>query len=142
MFDNPLLDARSLKQETTARGVCSAPVEHFKLRLGRLTSGYRFLGCRRCCFCNIGQRFTDFYLSILNANLQTGLRMNSRSIQHPTVFQREARFMPWAHNTVADQFAFRQRPAEMRAGLCQRKDPISTANQQGLARHRVRRGSA
>ena len=72
----------------------------------------------------------DFCLSILDTDLKTGLRMHGWPIEHPAILQREPGFMPRTHNAVADQLTLRQRPAEMRASLCHRKNPILTANQQ------------
>lgn len=93
---------------------------------------------------SVAQRLTNklahFNLTVPCANLQAWLWMYRWTMDHAAIFQREARRMPGTLNTVAHQFAFRKRPAEMGAGFSHAKQSLSPTDQQyrrGLV-HRAR----
>jgi hypothetical protein len=75
-------------------------------------------------------RPTHFYLSITYADLQAGLWMHRRAIEHAAIFQRESRIVIWTDNTVANKFAFSKRSTKVGARFSQGKDPLSATNQQ------------
>ena len=56
--------------------------------------------------------------------------MNSRTVEHAAIRQREPGSVPRAHNAVADQLSFRERRSEMGAGGPKDEDLVSAAVQQ------------
>src|SRR6185312_2202733 len=63
----------------------------------------------------LGLRPAYFYDSIACSHVKARLGMHGRSVQHAAIFQRKTRGVVGTHNAVSFQFAFRERPAEMRA---------------------------
>src|SRR5665213_580480 len=55
--------------------------------------------------------------------------MHGWSVKHPAVVQCESRVMPGARDSVAQELAFRKRPAEVRARLGQGENPGSATDQ-------------
>src|SRR5215471_19740153 len=70
-----------------------------------------------------------FDLTASHPNLQARLSMHGWPVSHMAIVKGKSRGMIWTFNTVPDQFAFRKRPTEMRAGFCQREDSLSTTNE-------------
>lgn len=69
-----------------------------------------------------------FDLTASHPNLQARLSVHGWSVSHMAIVKGKSRGVIRTFNTVPDQFAFRKRPTEMRAGFCQREDSLSTTN--------------
>src|SRR6185312_889396 len=61
-------------------------------------------------------RFSHLHFSIPYPGFETGLGMDRRAIDDVAVGEIEPRLVPRTNDAVANQFAFRQRTAEVRAG--------------------------
>src|SRR5207302_1356056 len=77
-----------------------------------------------------GLRAAYFYLPIACPYFKAWLGMHGWAVKHTAIRQRKTRCVIWTNNTVSNQFALGKRPAEMGAGLRQRKETFPTTNQQ------------
>jgi hypothetical protein len=71
-----------------------------------------------------------FDLTVSHPDLQARLWMHRWPVKHAAILKCKSRGVIWTNNTVAEQLAFRERPAEMRARLSHRENPPSATNKQ------------
>ena len=71
-----------------------------------------------------------FYLSIAYADLQAGLGMDRRAVDHAPILQCKSGVVIGTLNTVTHQSPFGKRSTEVGARFGYGKEPISPTNQQ------------
>src|SRR5215472_334549 len=103
--------------------------DHISARIGALTSLRKFFAPKQAA-ATPRLRLAHFYYAVARSYLKAWLRMHRRSVQHAAILQRKTRCMVRTLNAVALQFAFRKRPAEMRARLRHGKETLAATNQQ------------
>ena len=75
-------------------------------------------------------RLAHFDLSITYADLQAGLWMHRRAIEHAAIFLSKPRIVIWTYDAVANKIAFCKWSTKVRARFGQGEDPLAATNQQ------------